>query len=532
MTFFISTAAVEKAYEELCFVEAVVPSIIHIFLILKGVGYNATTFQPISLINEYGFLPAFKLSSLFSQLEQAPDKYDFISPFEMSEWHSQSPSEKLKKWVSVRVKNNILGGATTWRSIITDDPDKENVKFKHDYLNEIADKHLGANKISIVALSIWVNRFTEFDEQKSPRQLIDIFINDFHLTNPEIGGLFNFKTQIELTYSQEPHNPKLIRDLISGKPASAAANWSESVSPPAERDSLNFSESDFLYRKIERTNMDTKKIYELLTHYKQVILTGPPGTSKSYFANEIATEFFKGNTTKIQFHPKFTYQDFIGGYIVKGTDVSYENGILINLIESIKGSADKYLLIIDEINRANVGQVFGETIQILDRGNETEIRIDGKLVTFELPDNLYILATMNSSDRSLGAVDFAIRRRFGIAYCPPDEALLADLCTTDLNFSLTDFLRKLNSRLAKNLKNQELAIGHTYLINSQTKKDGKHFWGKNELSMQFSHKILPMVEEFCHGNQQQLLSILGEDLPKRLNADEFVIAAEDFINAV
>ena len=83
MSFFISTESVEQAYNELKSFECVTPSIIHIFLILKGVGYNSTTYEPISWLNERSYLPAFKISSLFSPYEKSPEKYDFISPFEL-----------------------------------------------------------------------------------------------------------------------------------------------------------------------------------------------------------------------------------------------------------------------------------------------------------------------------------------------------------------------------------------------------------------------------------------------------------------
>lgn len=530
MGIFISTSSVEAAYKELTIIPFKSPAILHTFLILKGTGYNAITFEPVSDISEKSYLPAYKISGLFSPVEESPERYDFISPFEMKSWAGQAPSEKLKKWVTSRIKNNILGGATTWRKIVADDYDGKNIRFKHDYINEIANEHLGTNKIPLASFAIWANRFTEFREQKSLRQLIDIFINEFKITENEINSLFSYKSDISPNFDSKIHDSKYIRSLI-GKPATAEEKWIDSKpSGKFQIDTESFTTYPLLSNSIERKIMNTEKINQLLSQYHQIILSGPPGTSKSYLANEVAKKFFNGSSTKIQFHPKYTYQDFIGGYVVRGSEVSYEKGILLNIIESIKDKSEKHLLIIDEINRANVGQVFGETIQLLDRDNETQIRIDGKLTSFKLPKNLFILATMNSADRSLGAVDFAIRRRFGFAYCAPDPALLNERCLTASNISLTDFLRKLNRRLNEVLKSAELAIGHTFFMLSSEQKNSKAYWSNQELANLFNHKILPMVEEYCHGNLQQLFAVLGDELPNRLEDENFIRALENYVD--
>jgi len=532
MTYFLTTETIAKAYSELSSLDPTSPGILHIFLILKGTGYNSVTFEPISKIAKGAYLPAYKISSLFAPFERTPETYNFISPFQMKAWGAQAPSENLNKWVSSRVKNNILGGATTWRPIIIDDPDGTSIKFKHDYLNVILSEHLGAKKIPISAMAIWANRFTEFTQKISLSQLIEIFISEYHITTKEFSTLFRISNQIILNFGHEIHEASAIRALI-GKPARSIDSEWLLTSPlkKYEESILPFNKESFSRKLNGVRQMDLDKIYEVLLDSHQIILSGPPGTSKSFIANNLARKYFQGNFTKVQFHPKYSYQDFIGGYVVRGTNVEYENGVLIDLIDNKLKDGKNYLLIIDEINRANVGQVFGETIQLLDRDNKTQIRIDGKLKEYTLPENLFILGTMNSSDRSLGALDFAIRRRFSFIYCPPDPLLLADSCETDFDLSITDFLRKMNLKLLEILKNPELTIGHTFFMSSSKIKDGKVMWNQNDLTNLFNHKILPMIEEYCHGNQSQLYSILGPDLPNRLNPAEFTKAANNLINA-
>ncbi len=532
MGYFLATKTVKEAYEALTSYEPVSPGILHIFLILKGAGYNSITFENLSKLGREALQPAYRISGLFSPIEHSPEAYNFISPFQMKSWAAQAPSENLNKWVAQRIKNNILGGATTWRPIITDDPDGLTIKFKHDYINVISDEHLGGKKIPFEAIAIWANRFNEFSQKISSSQLVSIFMEDFNITKKEAFALFSIKNNIQLSFDEKIHDASAIRKII-GAPNKVDSNkWVASIqSNNSFLINSSIDRSKFFKHISEVKKMDIEKIYKLLLDNHQIILSGPPGTSKSFFANKLAKEYFDNNFTKVQFHPKYSYNDFIGGYVVRGTNVTYENGILIDIIQNKLKTNQKYLLIIDEINRANVGQVFGETIQLLDRDNKIQIRLDGDLKEFFLPDNLYIVGTMNSSDRSLGSLDFAIRRRFSFVYCPPDPLLLSDLCKADFDLSIPDFLRKLNQRLYEVLKNPELAIGHTLFLKTDKENTEKIIWSLENFTDLFNHKILPMIEEYCHGNINQLFSILGSELPKRLDGKEFIEAANNFINA-
>ena len=531
MIYYLTIDVIKNAYNELIKFNANSPGILHIFFILKGAGFNSETFEPVGNISKIGLLPAFKLSSLYSPYEKKSEQYNFISPFQMDAWAGQAPSESLEKWVSSRIKNNILGGATTWRALVTDNPDGTTVKFKHDYLNVLVNEHLGSQKIPAGALAIWINRFTQFNRKISLGELIENTQNEFNFKKIEKFKLFKYENKLNLSYSDVMHDASVVRKLI-GKPSKLLSNdWAKTIQlNKIEKDNLNYSTKDFINNNFGVEKMEINKIYELLKNNHQIILNGPPGTSKSFIANHLANDFFKGNVTKVQFHPKYSYQDFIGGYVVKGTNVNFELGVLLGIINNMPKNKD-HLLIIDEINRANVGQVFGETIQLLDRGNSTQIRINGKLEEYSLPDNLYIVGTMNSADRTLGGLDFAIRRRFSFIYCPPDPLLISDLCEIEFELSVPDFLRKINQKLFETLKNQELAIGHTFFLSSTDRKNGKINWKLDEFVELFNYKVLPMIEEYCHGNQSQLNAILGSELIKRLSAQDFLIAANNFTNA-
>ena len=529
MTFYLSTETVKAAYEELTCFDYTSPTILHHFFVLKAAGFNSLTYENVSKISTEGFLPAFKISSLFSPTENAPEEYSFIYPFQMRNWAAKPPKESIKKFVSTRIKNNILGGATTWRALVEDLEGIE-IRFRHDYLNEIAQNHLG-NKIPALAFSIWAARFDEFQKIVNPREIIEKFLSEFNINIKEFSILFQTNTGIDIHFHKEKHDSESIRKII-GKPNDADNNWSNSI-PSSFIQELDFSFTnlDFQFKTSGKHMLTTDDIYSVLKDNYQIILSGPPGTSKSFIANEIANEYFKGSYTKIQFHPRYSYQDFIGGHTVRGTTVSYEKGVMTNIIDKYKQEKTNHLLIIDEINGANVGQVFGEVIQLLDRDNKTQVRIDGVLNEYSIPHNIFIIATMNSADRSLGALDYAIRRRFSIIDCQPNYLLVSEICTSDFSFALGDLLRKINTRLFEILKNKELAVGHTLFLKENKNSDEKYHWDKKKFTELFNFKILPIIEEYCHGNQSQLHSILGDELPQRLSPEMFAIEAEKFINA-
>jgi 5-methylcytosine-specific restriction protein B len=196
---------------------------------------------------------------------------------------------------------------------------------------------------------------------------------------------------------------------------------------------------------------------ELLEYKKQVVLYGPPGTGKTYTAKILATEVIRyrlakdlgasvlndegqtqlkqalnNNIHRLQLHPAYSYEDFIRGLQIKGGDTVYANGYLLRLLEKMKQAPNlPHVLILDEINRVDLSRLFGECFSALEnRGESIELlgSDDEQEVSLNIPDNLYIIGTMNLIDHSVEQLDFALRRRFLWVEATYNSAALATIC--------------------------------------------------------------------------------------------------------
>jgi 5-methylcytosine-specific restriction protein B len=470
---------------------------------------------------------AFCLLSLYSNQESIPKKNNFINPLAMNSWKDghNHPTETLKKWVTSRLKNNIRGGATQWRRILNtgkgaDTSEQEGVltfKFSYDYLSIL--NHFFEEKINLSALSIWYHRFIEFDKSVSISYLENNFCHIFNLTNEEQNLIF-CKKNYNLVFSEAIHNTAIIRNLISEAPN----DIEDAGIIPQETNAtdLGLSTQSMTFPQIsDLPIMNRDIVYSVLKDYNQVILAGPPGTSKSYWAKTLATEKFNNNVTQIQFHPQFSYQQFVGGYVVEGESVNYKNGVLLNILENI-GDED-HLLIIDEINRANVTQVFGEILQLLDRANSLEIKNESnERKLYSLPKNLYILATLNTTDRSLARLDYAFKRRFAEIYIPVNSSILNDFCEEQNFISLSDFLNILNQKLLDITKDKDIAIGHAIFLADHVYEQvsSKYKWTFESFKNLFNYKILPIINDYCGNDLSTVQQIIGNKLSASISDGE------------
>jgi len=230
-------------------------------------------------------------------------------------------------------------------------------------------------------------------------------------------------------------------------------------------------------------DVSSDDVAQLLNERRYVILQGPPGTGKTRMARELIAQEYQGRGKTIQFHANTTYENFVGGLAPRtssaslGFEFAPQKGFLTQAAEQALVSSGKYLLHIDEINRADLSKVLGEAIYLLEPDEkEKERRVIDLPYKFEpptgdrlsLPSNLHVLGTMNTSDRSLAIVDIAIRRRFAFTKLWPQMRVVeregCDLMREAFERLLSIFVDHATEDA------MELLPGHSYFLESNEQK--------------------------------------------------------------
>ncbi len=263
---------------------------------------------------------------------------------------------------------------------------------------------------------------------------------------------------------------------------------------------------------------EIEEMLKCLDESKNLILQGPPGTGKTWLAKRLAYalmgEDAKDRVRVVQFHPNLSYEDFVRGWRPAGDGrLALADGVFMQAIgEALANPEQDYVVVIEEINRGNPAQIFGEMLTLLEaskRMPEEAIELcyanaEGERDKVYVPENLYVIGTMNTADRSLALIDLALRRRFAYASLHPklnrrwlDFVVGQNGMDLELASDIQARISSINSQIADSPKlGANFAVGHSYV----TPAPGQRFDGEAEARAWFRQvvqaKIGPLLQEY------------------------------------
>ncbi|MDE6288623.1 MAG: EVE domain-containing protein, partial [Muribaculaceae bacterium] len=268
-----------------------------------------------------------------------------------------------------------------------------------------------------------------------------------------------------------------------------------------------YGEKDFL-SQVYMTASDYRRLAELLRLKMNVILQGAPGVGKTFTAKRLAYammgESDPSRVQIVQFHQNYSYEDFIMGYKPGESGFELVPGVFYEFCK--RAAADdperKYFFIIDEINRGNLSKIFGELLQLIEKSYRNQpIRLAYRKEEFAVPGNVYIIGMMNTADRSLAMIDYALRRRFSFFKMTPGfdtEGFKTEIAkhSDERIPKVVEAVRRLNETIINDDSLGEgFCIGHSYFCEQDPNAD----WIESVVY----HDICPMLEEYWFDNKEK-----------------------------
>ena len=251
-----------------------------------------------------------------------------------------------------------------------------------------------------------------------------------------------------------------------------------------------------------------KNMIDRLRSKQNLIIQGPPGVGKTFFARRLAYALIgseaKDQFEMVQFHPAYAYEDFIQGYRPDGEGFNLKNGLFYKFCRlAQQNKTKKYVFVIDEINRGNLGKIFGELMMLIEadkRDEEWSIPLTYSDTKFHVPENIYLLGLMNTADRSLAMVDYALRRRFAFVGLEPGfetSQFVDHMRSKGASDSLVNRIKKNMAELNTVIANDRnlgagFCVGHSFFCPSKNVPVVNEEWYRDVINSE----IMPLLREY------------------------------------
>ena len=341
-------------------------------------------------------------------------------------------------------------------------------------------------------------------EDAELKQLLQSHLTGTCYPDPELKTL-----TIDVGFYISRYYPEKKAETVSPEPVAAdEAETDKTIEEPIANNHNTYTKNDFL-QEVFMTETRYDHLVGVLRNKKNIILQGAPGVGKTFAARRLAWSMMgekdDSRVEFIQFHQNYSYEDFVMGYKPSGDGFELKYGVFYRFCQKAANQPDKeHFFIIDEINRGNMSKIFGELLMLIEndyRGTKATLAYNG--LSFSVPKNLYIIGMMNTADRSLAMIDYALRRRFSFFDVEPgfDSEGFTNYQNRLNNETLNDLIAKvkeLNREIAldKSL-GKGFCIGHSY------------FCGKDACTDEWLHAIvdydiLPMLREYWFDDAAKL----------------------------